>query len=203
LGNNFNSGACDGTGDNTIKHIYLPNDHWRGVFVEPMSLNVRDLVQFMADKNVSHRSIVIKAAATLKCAEPTIKIERYVTSSHSLLIFSFPFFHFIILHSAYNCYPYSQPSHMNSLKLTLSPLFSPNYSPLYEEKALESNSSKPIPHWLRRQINSILPVNRQKARPGWTVEEVRCMTGSDILNEWTARSSGSKPVKVSKKVENR
>jgi hypothetical protein len=84
------TGACDGTGDNTIKHIYLPNDHWRGVFVEPMSLNVRDLVQFMADKNVSHRSIVIKAAATLKCNEPTIKIERYALY---LIALSFPSHH--------------------------------------------------------------------------------------------------------------
>eukprot|EP01031_Cornospumella_fuschlensis_P034063 gene34063-41231_t len=32
-------GACDGTGDKTIKTLYLPNEHWRGVFVEPMSIN--------------------------------------------------------------------------------------------------------------------------------------------------------------------
>jgi len=26
-------GACDGTSDNTIRELFLPNDHWRGVFV--------------------------------------------------------------------------------------------------------------------------------------------------------------------------
>lgn len=72
----FTIGACDGLGDNTIKHIYLPNDHWRGVFVEPMSINVRDLIKFLADKNVAHRSVVIRAAATSKCVNSTILVER-------------------------------------------------------------------------------------------------------------------------------
>lgn len=26
-------GACDGTSDNTIRELFLTNDHWRGVFV--------------------------------------------------------------------------------------------------------------------------------------------------------------------------
>lgn len=69
-------GACDGTGDKTIKNIYLPNDHWRGVFVEPMSINVRDLIQFMAAKNIAHRSMIIRAAATSKCVNSTIVVER-------------------------------------------------------------------------------------------------------------------------------
>jgi hypothetical protein len=55
--------------------------------------------------------------------------------------------------------------------------------PLYEEKAQREN--KTIPHWLRRQIGSILPANRDRARnKEWIVEEVRCVTASDILTEW-------------------
>ncbi|MGG2382891.1 hypothetical protein, partial [Salmonella enterica] len=50
--------------------------------------------------------------------------------------------------------------------------------PLYEEK----NAS--IPHWLRRQIGSILPEHRNHARKEWIIEEVRCVTGKDILHDW-------------------
>lgn len=70
------AGACDGNGDKTIKKLYIPNSHWRGVFVEPMSINVRDLIKFLAEKNIGHRSLVLRGAATLECAEPTIKVER-------------------------------------------------------------------------------------------------------------------------------
>lgn len=101
--------------------------------MEPMSLNLRDLVSFMANHNVSHRSVVIRAAATSHCKEPTIKIER----------------------------------------------------PLYEEK--DPN----VPHWLRRQINSILPEHRDHARKEWTIEEVKCMTGAEILQEWSVKTNGN------------
>lgn len=93
-------GACDGTGDNTIKHLYLPNNHWRGVFVEPLTMNIRDLIRYMSINNATHRSYIIQAAATAKCKSSTLLMER----------------------------------------------------PLYEEK----NDSS-IPHWLRRQIGSLLP----------------------------------------------
>lgn len=93
-------GACDGTSDNTIRELFLPNDHWRGLFVgqiiivvlfrffaliifgfvvlliEPMGINVRDLIKFLADRNVTQRSLVIRAAATSKCKSPTIVVER-------------------------------------------------------------------------------------------------------------------------------
>lgn len=69
-------GACDGLGDKTIKTLYLPNEHWRGVFVEPVSINVRDLITFMAKKNAAHRSLIIRAAATSECQSDTIKMER-------------------------------------------------------------------------------------------------------------------------------
>ena len=126
-------GACDGTGDNTIKHLYLPNHHWRGVFVEPLTMNVRDLIGYMSRHHASHRSLIMQAAATAECKTPTIVMER----------------------------------------------------PLYEEK----NAS--IPHWLRRQIGSLLPSStnpkaRNHPRRDWTTEEVRCVTAHDILRDWSA-----------------
>jgi hypothetical protein len=33
-------GACDGTSDNTIRELFLPNEHWRGVFVGVGILNL-------------------------------------------------------------------------------------------------------------------------------------------------------------------
>lgn len=131
-------GACDGTGDNTIKHLYLPNQHWRGVFVEPLTMNVRDLIGYMSNHQASHRSLIIQAAATAECKSPTIVMER----------------------------------------------------PLYEEK----NAS--IPHWLRRQIGSLLPSStnpkaRNHPRRDWTTEEVRCVTATDILREWSASTRNS------------
>eukprot|EP01038_Epipyxis_sp_PR26KG_P004821 gene4821-6756_t len=143
-------GACDGTGDNTIKYIYLPNNHWRGVFVEPISFNVRDLINYLSNNNVSHRSVVIHAAATSQCATPTLTVER----------------------------------------------------PLYEEKNVS------IPHWLRRQIGSVLPKTRAKPRKEWTAEIVRCVTANDILSEWYSkgynqRNNGADESKKKKKPRRR
>lgn len=130
-------GACDGTNDPTIRDRYLPNSHWKGVFVEPMSVNYNDLVKHLEEKGAAQRSHPIRGAATSKCTSPTIVVER----------------------------------------------------PLYEEK----NAS--LPHWLRRQIGSIVPEQRiakasaqgkeLKARnKEWILETVRCLTASDILIDW-------------------
>lgn len=43
-------------------------------------------------------------------------------------------------------------------------------------------------HWLRRQIGSILPENRDHARKEWTTEEVRCVTPSDVLSDWSSQT---------------
>jgi hypothetical protein len=125
-------GACDGTTDPIIKDRFLKNEHWRAVFVEPMTPNVRDLEKFIDSKGALGRSHIIQAAATDVCTTPTIKVER----------------------------------------------------PLYEEKAIAEN--KTIPHWLRRQIGSIVPANRDHARPEWTLEEVACVTAADVIDRWTA-----------------
>lgn len=43
-------------------------------------------------------------------------------------------------------------------------------------------------HWLRRQIGSILPEHRDHARKEWTTEEVRCITPSEVLADWSGSS---------------
>jgi hypothetical protein len=42
-------------------------------------------------------------------------------------------------------------------------------------------------HWLRRQIGSLLPDGRDHPRNEWTTEEVRCVTATDILTDWSGR----------------
>lgn len=55
---------------------------------------------------------------------------------------------------------------------------------------LEEKSAS-IAHWMRRQIGSIasknhlLPEVAQKDRANWAIEQVRCVTGADVLREWT------------------
>mmetsp|Transcript_31988 Transcript_31988/g.46090 ORF Transcript_31988/g.46090 Transcript_31988/m.46090 type:complete len:398 (+) Transcript_31988:3-1196(+) len=69
-------GACDGTNDNTIRERYLPNSHWHGVFVEPFSINFRDLNLFMESHGVMDRTHLIQAGATSRCNSSTIKMKR-------------------------------------------------------------------------------------------------------------------------------
>ena len=122
-------GACDGTNDRTIRERYLPNEHWRGVFVEPFTINYKDLSSFMENHKVSHRSHLIHAAATRKCNSTTIKMKR----------------------------------------------------PTFEEK----NSS--LPHWMRRQIGAVVPFTKlnNKMTGGWIAEFTRCVSGPEILQDWT------------------
>jgi hypothetical protein len=68
-------GACDGTNDNTIKERFLRYDNWRAVFVEPVSINLRDLTSFLTEQGVMNRSHVIHAAGTDVCPSPTTKIK--------------------------------------------------------------------------------------------------------------------------------
>jgi hypothetical protein len=122
-------GACDGTNDRTIRDRYLPNEHWRGVFVEPFQLNYKDLSTFMEKHGVSHRTHLIHAAATRKCNTTTIKMKR----------------------------------------------------PTFEEK----NAS--LPHWMRRQIGAVVPLSKlnNKMTGGWIAEFTRCVSGPEILQDWT------------------
>ena len=124
-------GACDGTNDNTIRERYLPNEHWRAIFVEPISLNVADLKKFLSDKGVSHRSYVLQAAVTNHCNTSTIIVKT-------------------------------------------------------PDRDYMTDTKKP--HWMRRQIGGIVPINEETGKPrlpsGWKAESVRCMRGSEVTKEW-------------------
>jgi hypothetical protein len=69
-------GACDGTHDKTIRDRFLPNSHWRGVFVEPFEMNFRDLSHFMEENNVLSRAYLLRAAATFRCNTTMVKMKR-------------------------------------------------------------------------------------------------------------------------------
>ena len=135
-------GACDGLNDPTIESRFLPNKHWRAVFVEPMTPNVKDLTTYLTKNQAMDRSIIIQAACTRVCENPTLQVER----------------------------------------------------PLYEEinNNKTADARQDIPHWLRREIGSIMPKNRAKARPDWIVEDVRCVTAADVLMEWTNATKSRK-----------
>lgn len=47
-------GACDGTSDNTIRELFLTNEHWRGVFVG--NLESFSLILFRLMKNLFIRA---------------------------------------------------------------------------------------------------------------------------------------------------
>ena len=68
-------GACDGTNDNTIRERFLPNDHWNALFVEPITLNYKDLNKFLLKNKVADRSHTIQAAVTNDCVSPTILVK--------------------------------------------------------------------------------------------------------------------------------
>ena len=69
-------GACDGLADPAIRDRFLPNKHWQAVFVEPMSVNVRDLITYLQKGDAYDRSVVLRAAATKACLNPTLQVER-------------------------------------------------------------------------------------------------------------------------------
>jgi hypothetical protein len=48
-------GACDGLADPTIRTRFLPNKHWRAVFVEPMTPNILDLTAYLKKHKVFDR----------------------------------------------------------------------------------------------------------------------------------------------------
>ena len=65
-------GACDGTHDKTISELYVPNPHWRGLFIEPIEINFKDLQTFLVHHNVTARSHALHAAVTDQCNASTV-----------------------------------------------------------------------------------------------------------------------------------
>ena len=77
---NFMSiGACDGTHDMILEKVYLTNDHWNGMLIEPSSHNYDDLVRLIQTKRITHRTLTLHAAVTDVCNENTIqfKVSKY------------------------------------------------------------------------------------------------------------------------------
>lgn len=70
-------GACDGTNDRTISNLFLQNHHWRGVFIEPFTINFHDLTRFFGDRGLSsQRAYSLQGAVTDTCSCDKIKVRR-------------------------------------------------------------------------------------------------------------------------------
>lgn len=61
--------------------------------------------------------------------------------------------------------------------------------PTFEE------TNKSLPHWMRRQIGAVVPVNKldRPATGGWTFEYVRCVHGPMILQDWAMAVTTKQP----------
>lgn len=112
----------------------------------------------MAKHEAQSRSLIIHAAATSECERPTIMMERPLYEEKNA---SIP-----VMYLYFSSF-YWYDSHCNSCLCVF---------------CLHSQ------HWLRRQIGSILPENRDHARKEWTTEEVRCVTPSDVLSDWSSQT---------------
>ena len=69
-------GACDGTFDELFESNFLVFDHWRGLFVEPLQMNVNDLNATLTSKNALKRSHIFQVAIVKSCPGQFIKMER-------------------------------------------------------------------------------------------------------------------------------
>ena len=49
----------------------------------------------------------------------------------------------------------------------------------------EETKGDKVPHWLRRQIGGIVAPTDRVRDPAWKVEQVKCMSGVDVIDEWT------------------
>jgi hypothetical protein len=86
-----------GTNDNTIRERFLPNAHWRALFVEPISINFLDLTNFLSHNNVSDRSHAIQAAVTNECASPTIIVKTPILDK----VYIYIYIHIVYIHISY------------------------------------------------------------------------------------------------------
>jgi hypothetical protein len=71
-------GACDGIegSDPFLEYTYRSQGNIRGLFLEPLKFNTRDLRINMNKYNVSHKSLIIEAAVNDTCENSTIKLGR-------------------------------------------------------------------------------------------------------------------------------
>lgn len=163
-------GACDGRSDKSIE-MFVKNSHWKGLFVEPVQQNVRDLRRMFSNRSHSQtpgtlgvrtnaRSIVLKAAA----------LDRYGCGGKGAVING------------------SDPSSSGGgdtgaddrvprmVTITRPPdtwLVDPS-----------------LPHWKSREISRVFnttPGSLDKTHVGWITESVPCVTGVDLMRYWRKR----------------
>lgn len=66
--------------------------------------------------------------------------------------------------------------------------------PIYEEK----KGKDKVPHWLRRQIGGIVHPGEKVKDPLWRVEDVRCITGVQVIEEWSKLTKKVNPKRAKK-----
>lgn len=120
-------GACDGTNDQTIRDAYLPNLHWRGLFVEPVPKNYLELTKFLDSNKVADRSFALNTAVTDYCETANVT---------------------------------------------------------FKVSAVEDNDPD-APHWVRRQIGSIVQPGQALKTDRWKLEQVKCSTPAEIMSTWS------------------
>ena len=69
-------GACDGQYEATISRFFIPQSHWRAVFVEALYDNCQDLERFLRNHQVYQRSLVVHGALTDICENDSVEILR-------------------------------------------------------------------------------------------------------------------------------
>ena len=121
-------GACDGTNDQTIRDAYIPNKHWRGMFVEPVPKNYLELTKFLESNMVTDRSFTLNTAVTDICETANVT---------------------------------------------------------FKVSAVEDNDPD-APHWVRRQIGSIVKPGQVFKADRWKLEQVKCSTPTEIMSTWSA-----------------
>ena len=67
-------GACDGLEELTITKFFIPNPHWRAIFVEALLENCQDLESYLKHFQVHLRSLVVHGAVTDVCERDEIVI---------------------------------------------------------------------------------------------------------------------------------
>lgn len=69
-------GACDGTHDELMTYHYM-QDGWDGCFIEPLSINVKDMImQVKSIPGVSDRTLLIQGAVVKDCPSERIGVMR-------------------------------------------------------------------------------------------------------------------------------
>lgn len=164
-------GACDGTHDKTISELYLPNYHWRGLFIEPIAVNFHDLQLFLIHHNVSSRSFAIHAAVTNQCNSPTVVLRTVNTASKNVNL--------------------TRWSHWRSREK----------GAIVDVNATTGTTSFLLLHPSQTPLTSLLVPGQPilpMENDIWKAENSRCIVAPDALDEWTTATSLKRMKKIKK-----